>query len=317
MPGRPLGYNATMTLQQLRYLIAIAEHGSINAAATNLYASQSNLSTAVADLERELGITIFTRSNRGVTLTNDGTELLGYARQVIEQADMLEERYASAGRSAQSRLAISSQHYYFSVQAFTMTVDEFEGSEYDFVLRECATGEIIEDVSTFRSEAGILYLDDFNARVLGHAFDEANVVFAPLFRAKPHVFVGTQHPLADRAILTAEDLADYPRYSFEQGTMNSFYYAEEPLSFLPHKKNIRYSDRGTLTNLLTHYTGYTLSTGVLSEEMLAGIVSIPLKTDVEMQVGYIMHAERKPSRLLDRYIENLKALVGESPTVSS
>ncbi len=306
-----------MTLQQLRYLIAIAEHGSINAAATRMYASQSNLSTAVADLERELGITIFTRSNRGVTLTNDGTELLGYARQVIEQADMLEERYAAAGKSTQSRLAISSQHYYFSVQAFTMTVDAFEGEEYDFILRECATGEIIHDVSTFRSEAGILYTDDFNMRVLSHAFEEANVTFSPLFRAKPHVFVGAHHPLATREMLTTDDLAEYPRYSFEQGTMNSFYYAEEPLAFLPHKKNIRYSDRGTLTNLLTHYTGYTLSTGVLSEEMLAGIVSIPLETNVEMQVGYIMHKERKPSFLLDRYIANLRSLVGEDPTVSS
>ena len=313
-----------MTLQQLRYLIAIAEYGSINAAANNMYASQSNLSTAVQDLEQELGITIFTRSNRGVTLTNDGTELLAYARQVIEQADMLEERYVSGSGRRSARLAVSSQHYYFSVQAFTLTCEEFTSEEagasaspeeYDFVLRECATGEIIEDVRTFRSEIGILYVDDFNSRVLTHAFAEANVTFTQLFEAQPHVFVGAHHELAGRELLTFDDLEPYPRYSFEQGTNNSFYYAEEPFAALTHKKNIRYSDRGTLTNLLTHYDGYTLSTGVLSEEMLSGIVSIPLDTDLRMRVGYIMHAERRPSRLLERYIANLHAVIEANPTV--
>lgn len=309
-----------MTLQQLRYLIAIAEYGSINAAANSLFASQSNLSTAIHDLEAELGITIFTRTNRGVTPTNDGTELLGYARQVIEQADMLSVRYGlDAPRvglregATTARLAISSQHYYFSVQAFVMTAEEFGGDAYDFILRECATGQIIDDVRTFRSEAGILYTDNFNRRVLQRAFDEARVVFTPLFTAQPHVFVGAGHPLAGRELLTVEDLEPYPRYSFEQGRENSFYYAEEPLAQLPHGKNIRYSDRGTLTNLLTHYDGYTLSTGVLSEEMLSGIVSIPLKTDELMEVGYIMHAERRAGPLLERYIDNLKKIIREAP----
>ncbi len=305
-----------MTLQQWRYLIAVAEYGSINAAAHSLYASQSNLSTAIKELESELGITIFTRSNRGVALTNDGTELLGYARQVVEQADMLEDRYA-LGDVARARLAISTQHYAFSVQAFMNTVDQFPGDEYDFILRECATGQIIDDVRTFRSEAGVLYPDDFNKRVLAKALADAGIAYTPLFEARVHVFVGQHHPLAQRSLLSAEDLAAYPRYSFEQGTTNSFYYAEEPFSYLPHKKNIRISDRGTLTNLLIYHSGYTLSTGVLSEEMHAGIVSIPLDTDATMQVGYIMHGERKPSALLESYIANLRNVVKDNPTVEA
>ena len=303
-----------MTLQQLRYLIAIAEYGSINAAAGNLYASQSNLSTAIKELEQELKITVFTRSNRGVSLTNDGTELLGYARQVIEQADMLETRYAQ-NKPTQLRLAVSTQHYAFSVQAFVNVVESCEGEEYDFILRERATGEIIEDVRTFRSEVGVLYTDSFNQRVLQKAFDDANVTYAPLFDAHVHVFVGEHHPLAGAALLKPEDLADYPRYSFEQGTENSFYYSEEPLSYLPHRRNIRISDRGTLTNLLTSYNGYTLSTGVLSAEMHSGIVSIPLDAAETMQVGYIMHSERRPSKLLLRYIEELHSVIRKNPTV--
>ena len=270
-----------MTLQQLRYLIAIAEYGSINAAAQNLYASQSNLSTAIKELEQELGITVFTRSNRGVTLTNDGTELLGYARQVIEQADMLEMRYADKG-STHLRLAVSTQHYAFSVQAFVNVVEGCKGEEYEFILRESTTAEIIDDVRTFRSEVGILYTDDFNRRVLQKAFDDADVAYAPLFDARVHVFVGEHHPLAGKALLRPDDLADYPRYSFE---------------------------------LLTSYNGYTLSTGVLSAEMHSGIASIPLDADETMQVGYIMHNERRPSDLLLRYIDELHAIIGADPTV--
>ncbi len=305
-----------MTLQQLRYLIAIAEYGSINTAAQNLYASQSNLSTAVKELERELGITVFTRSNRGVTLTNDGTELVGYARQVIEQADMLESRYANNPKRS-LRLAASTQHYSFSVEAFVNVVESCEGSEYEFILRETNTSAIIEDVRTFRSEIGILYLDTFNHRVLQKAFHDAGVAFTPLFDAGVHVFVSETHPLASRQSLRPEDLKDYPRYSFEQGANNSFYYSEEPLSSLPHARTIRISDRGTLTNLLTSHNGYTLSTGVLSAEMQSGIASIPLDVDETMRVGYIMHEERRPSALLTRYIEQLRAIIQSNPTVTS
>ncbi len=306
-----------MTLQQLRYLVAIAEYGSINAAATNLFASQSNLSTAVRDLEREFGITIFTRSNRGVTPTNEGTELLGYARQVLEQADMLENRYHK-GANSQLRLAVSTQHYSFSVEAFIKTAEDCSAkAEYDFILRETSTGEIIADVANFRSEIGILYTDDFNRRVLDKAMNDADLEFHPLFAADAHVFVGENHPLAAKNVISTKDLEEYPRYSFEQGTENSFYYAEEPLSHLPHKRIIRFSDRGTLTNLLTSFNGYTLSTGVLSPEMLSGIVSIPLDSDVEMRVGYLMHRERKPSELLLAYIENLRDIIKSNPTVKS
>ncbi len=306
-----------MTLQQLRYLVAIAEYGSINAAATNLFASQSNLSTAVRDLEREFGITIFTRSNRGVTPTNEGTELLGYARQVLEQADMLENRYTGHG-STQVRLAVSTQHYAFSVEAFIKTIEDCSGqSEYDFVLREAATGQIISDVATFRSEIGILYTDSFNQRVLEKAFEDANLEFHPLFDADAHIFVGENHPLAGKDIVQPEELEEWPRYSFEQGTENSFYFSEEPLAHLPHKRVIRMSDRGTLTNLLTSFNGYTISTGVLSPEMLRGIVSIPLNADAHMHIGYLIHRERKPSSLLLAYIANLHEIIKGNPTVES
>ena len=298
-----------MTLQQLRYLIAIAECGSISAAAHQLYVSQSSLSVAVKDVERETGITIFQRSNRGITLTSDGVELLGFARQVVEQADLMEARYSRTSEPVAQRLAISSQHYAFCVESFLAFAAEYEGSGYSFTLRETRTSEIIDDVGAFRSDIGILYLSTFNRRVLMRAFEEAGLEFTTLFTAHPHVFVGEHHPLAGAAKLTIDDLDPYPRYSFEQGNTNSFHYAEEPFAELPHQKKITISDRGTLSNLLAHHNGYTVSTGVLSSEMHTGIVAVPLETDEIMDVGYIVSSERTLSDLAQRYIEKLRLII--------
>ncbi|MDO4807493.1 MAG: LysR family transcriptional regulator [Coriobacteriales bacterium] len=305
-----------MTLQQLRYLIAIAEYGSINAAAYNLYASQSNLSTAIRDLERELKINIFKRSNRGVTLTSEGTELLGYARQVVEQVNMLENRYTK-GDAGRMRLAVSAQHYAFSVQAFVDVIQQCNTDDYEFVMRETSTGQIIDDVGSFRSEIGILFVDDFNKRVLHKAFEDASLTFHPLFDAQIHVFVGESHPLASHEVVEPEELEPWPYLTFEQGSYNSFYFSEEPLSYLPHRRLIRVSDRGTITSLLTHHNGYLLSTGVLSDEMQTGIVSIPLNTDKRMRVGYLIHKERKPGYLLQSYIKRLSDIVRNNPNVQA
>lgn len=300
-----------MTLQQLRYLIAIANHGSISAAAHTLYVSQSSLSVAVRDIERETGVTIFERSNRGITLTSDGVELLGYARQVVEQADLMAQRYSGRGdKGGQAqRLAITSQHYAFVVEAFLELAEEYEGDVYNFSLRETRTSEVIEDVRDFRSDLGVLYLSSFNESVIGHALEDANLSFNLLFSAQPHIFVSDSHPLASRTEVTLDDLVPYPRYAFEQGNANSFFYAEEPFAELPHDKRIAVSDRGTLSNLLAHHNGYTISTGVLSSEMYTGIASVPLQTKELMRVGYIVHNERQLSDLAQRYIEKLSLFV--------
>ena len=206
-----------MTLQQLRYLIAIANHGSISAAAHTLYVSQSSLSVAVRDIERETGVTIFERSNRGITLTSDGIELLGYARQVVEQADLMEQRYSGRGGEAAQKLSITSQHYAFVVEAFLELAEEYEGTSYNFSLRETRTSEVIEDVRDFRSDLGVLYLSTFNESVIGHALSDANLSFNLLFTAQPHVFVSDKHPLASRTEVTVEDLEDYPPLRLRTG----------------------------------------------------------------------------------------------------
>lgn len=310
--------HTNISLQQLRYIIEVAECGSINAASQQLYVSQPTLSATIKDTEQELGISIFNRTNRGITLTSEGTEFIGYARQILEQFDLFEARYSNTHNSSSGRLAISSQHYAFCVEAFVDLAEEYNEKEYDFSLRETRTADIIDDVKDYRSELGIIYLSDFNSKVLTKAFSDAGLTFVPLFQAHPHIFVGKQHPLAQRKRVTPDDLQDYPRYSFEQGTNNSFFFSEEPLSHLPHRQNITYSDRGTLTNLLTNHNGYTITTGVRSGEMgQSNIVAIPLEVDETMTVGYVCHDSRPLSTLAKRYLEKLRARIEANPTVST
>ncbi len=310
--------HTNISLQQLRYIIEVAECGSINAASQQLYVSQPTLSATIKDTEQELGISIFNRTNRGITLTSEGTEFIGYARQILEQFDLFEARYSNTHNSSSGRLAISSQHYAFCVEAFVDLAEEYDEKEYDFSLRETRTADIIDDVKDYRSELGIIYLSDFNSKVLTKAFSDAGLTFVPLFQAHPHIFVGKQHPLAQRKSVTPDDLQDYPRYSFEQGTNNSFFFSEEPLSHLPHRQNITYSDRGTLTNLLTNHNGYTVTTGVRSGEMgQSNIVAIPLEVDETMTVGYVCHESRPLSTLAKRYLEKLRARIEANPTVST
>ena len=202
------------------------------------------------------------------------------------------------------------------MQAFINIVNACEADAYDFTFRETRTSEIIRDVQEFRSDIGLLFLNDFNERALTRVMEDADLHFTQLFEAAPHVFVSAQHPLAGKASLKLSDLDEYPRYSFEQGTTNSFHFAEEPLAALPHSRNITYSDRGTLTNLLIRGKGYTLSTGVLSSEMEQEIVAIPLETNETMRVGYIMHGERKPTELVQRYIEELESIISGSALVT-
>ena len=299
-----------MTLQQLRYFVAVANKGSISAAAHNLYTSQSNLSGSVSELERELGIEVFNRSNRGVTLTAEGIELLGYARQVLEQVSMLEARYTE-GSASKKRLAISTQHYAFAVQAFLDIVDTCKSQGFDLTLRETTTREVIDDVASFRSNVGILYLSSFNERVICKALADACLSFDPLFTSHVHAFVRTAHPLTVRKRLLLEDLEPYPCYSFDQGTANSFYFAEEPLSYLHHRQTVSISDRATLTSLLESTDGYTLSTGVLMPKMQQGVISIPVETDETMQVGVVTHQDRKPDELMAVYLERLESIVNK------
>lgn len=300
-----------MTLQQLKYVIEVARSRSISKAAQNLFISQPSLSNALKELETEIGIMIFMRTNKGIIITTEGAEFLGYARQVVEQAELLENRYSNT-QSLQQHFSVSAQHYAFAVSAFVRLLKEYNRDEYEFTLRETKTYEIIEDVKNLRSEIGILYVNDFNKKVIHKFLREGNLLFQKLFEAKPHVFISSRNPLAEQDFVTLTDLLPYPYLSFEQGNYNSFYFSEEILSTISRPKNITVSDRATLFNLLIGLNGYTISTGVISHELNSkDIVSIPLLVDERITVGYITHKNVKQSPLASIYIEYLKETIAD------
>ncbi|WP_282936846.1 LysR family transcriptional regulator [Paenibacillus sp. RC67] len=294
-----------MTLQQLKYVIEVANRGSMNEAAKRLFISQPSLSNAIKDLEEELCITIFERTNKGISLSKEGAEFLGYARQVIEQAELLEGRYLNAKPSPQ-HFSVSTQHYAFAVNAFVNLVREYGHDEYELALRETKTHEIIQDVKSQRSEIGILYLNEFNSNVINRLLKDANLQFTALFMAKPHIFISVNNPLAKQSVVTIDQLQDYPYLSFEQGEYNSFHFSEEILSTLSHPKSIRVNDRATLFNLLIGLNGYTISTGVLSADLNGNeIIPVPLDCDETIHVGWICHKNAALSKLALAYIEAL------------
>lgn len=298
-----------MTIQQMRYVIKIVECGSITEASRQLFISQPSLSAAVKEVEIEFNIEIFHRTTRGITLTQDGMEFLSYARQIVEQTQLLEQRYTNKKPSKQL-CSVSTQHYAFAVNAFVNLISDMGADEYEFTLRETRTYEIIEDVANFRSEVGIIYFSEFNEKVLQKLLKENHLNFSPLFEALPHVFLSTKHPLSKKEYVFLEELDDYPFLAFEQGTNNSFYFSEEILSTIPRKKTIHVSDRATLFNLLIGLNGYTICTGVLNSNLNGdNIVSVELKTDERMKVGFISNKKVPLSLTVRDYIEELKKII--------
>lgn len=298
-----------MTIQQLKYFVEVVNCSSINKAAEHLFISQPSLSNAMRDLENEIGAELLLRTPKGISLTAEGTEFLGYARQVVEQMSLLEQHYGQ--RKPPRRLcSISTQHYAFAVSAFVNMVKRADAEEYEYTLREARTYEIVRDVKALRSELGILYRNDFNRKVIDKLLLENQLVFHPLFVARPHVFVSAANPLAARPFVTLEDLEGYPRLSFEQGENNSFYFSEEILSTEYCKKQIYVGDRATVFNLIIGLNGYTISTGVLSADLNGdNITAVPLRVDDAIEVGWISHRDIRLSRQAALYLEELRAVV--------
>ena len=295
-----------MTLQQLRYVTMVAETGTITEAANRLYISQPSLTNAIHELEKEMNIVIFNRTNKGISLSREGEDFLGYARQILEQAAILEDKYKGNG-GGKKQYCVSTQHYSFAVNAFVDLIKEYGQDECDFSLRETQTYEIIEDVARLRSEIGILFLNDFNEAVINKILKSYDLEFHQLYVAKPHVFISRKHPLAGKDRIINEELEEYPYLSFEQGEHNSFYFSEEVFAAVERKKNIRVRDRATLFNLLIGLNGYTVCSGVIDKKLNGkDIIAVPLADENDMRIGYITHRKGMLSRLGNTYLEAIK-----------
>ena len=294
-----------MTLAQLKYVITVAEAKSMNEAAKQLFISQPSLSSAIRELEEEIGIEVFRRSNKGVSVTPEGEVFVGYARQVVEQYHLIETKYIEK-KNMKKKFGVSTQHYTFAVKAFVEMVKQFGMEEYEFAIYETKTYEVIENVKNFKSEVGILYINDFNQKILNKLFIEYGLEFHPILDCHIYVYMWKGHPLADRTEITLEELEDYPCLSFDQGTNNTFYFAEEVLSTYHYKQLIKANDRATLLNLMIGLNGYTLCSGIICEELNGSdYCAIRLKADEIMTIGYLSRKGVAISSLGQKYIEEL------------
>lgn len=294
-----------MTLTQLKYAVTVAGEQSMNSAAKKLFVSQPSLSNAIRELESEIGIEIFRRTNRGIVVTPEGEEFIGYARQVTEQCELMETKYVTKEK-IKRKFGVSMQHYTFAVNAFVEMVKQFGMEKYEFAVRETKTYEIIEDVKNFKSEIGILYVNDFNRKVLYKLFNEYELEFHELLCCSIYVYLWKGHPLAKQQEITMKELEEYPCLSFEQGNYNSFYFAEEVLSNYQYKQLIKANDRATLLNLMVGLNGYTLCSGIICEELNGSdYCAVKLESDEVMSIGYLKRKGIALSELGQKYVEEL------------
>lgn len=294
-----------MTLQQLKYALTIADCGSMNEAAKQLFISQPSLSETMKELETEIGLDIFLRSNRGIVITPEGEEFLGYARQVTEQFGLLQSKYID--KKVKEKFSVSTQHYTFAVKAFVETVKQIGMEQYEFAVHETTTTSVIENVKNFKSEIGVLYENDFNEKVLNKMFKENGLEFVELFSCDTFVYLWSGHPLAKQDVITMEELDEYPCLSFDQGKNNSLYLAEEMKSTYEYRRLIKANDRATLLNLMIGLNAYTLCSGIICEDLNGNdYKAVPLKETEKMRIGYIKRKGAKVSHIGELYIEELK-----------
>lgn len=294
-----------MTLQQLKYALTIADCGSMNEAAKQLFISQPSLSETMKELETEIGLDIFLRSNRGIVITPEGEEFLGYARQVTEQFGLLQSKYID--KKVKEKFSVSTQHYTFAVKAFVETVKQIGMEQYEFAVHETTTISVIENVKNFKSEIGVLYENDFNEKVLNKMFKENGLEFVELFSCDTFVYLWSGHPLAKQDVIIMEELDEYPCLSFDQGKNNSLYLAEEMKSTYEYRRLIKANDRATLLNLMIGLNAYTLCSGIICEDLNGNdYKAVPLKETEKMRIGYIKRKGAKVSHIGELYIEELK-----------
>ncbi|MDE6592107.1 MAG: LysR family transcriptional regulator [Oscillospiraceae bacterium] len=294
-----------MTLQQLSYAIAISEAGSMNKAAEQLYIAQPSLTASVKELEKEIGISIFNRGARGITLTADGVEFIAYARQVYQQYLILQEKYTGGG--IKRKFGVSAQHYSFAVQAFVEMVAEFNTHEYEFAIRETKTANVINDVSSLKSEIGIIYLSNFNRHVITRLLENNHIEFTHLIDCDIFAYLWKGHPLAGKSSVSVEQLKEYPCLTFEQGDKSSFYFAEEIIDTSEFARVVKVSDRSTALNLIQGLSGYTFCSGIICNELNGEYTAVPIDNATDaMEIGYITKKNTIISGIGEIYIEKLK-----------
>ena len=295
-----------MNINQIKYVLAVANSSSMREASTRLYISQPALSASIHELEEELGILIFERTNKGISLTDEGREFISYAQKAVGQYEILEDRYLSKD-SGKERFSVSTQHYNFSIKAFTDTIRSMEPEKYVFSIHETKTKEVLEDVQSLKSEIGIISFSSSNENVIKKLFKDYQLEFVPLVKRDTYIYVWKNHKFASRKTISLAELKEYPCVSFDQTNDGSFYLTEEAMADYDFDKMIKSDDRATTMEIIAELGGYSVGSGMLSgdDAILKGLVSIKLKEEDPLIIGYITRKGITLSAYGKKYVEEL------------
>ncbi|MCR5144134.1 MAG: LysR family transcriptional regulator [Lachnospiraceae bacterium] len=295
-----------MNISQIKYVLEVAKSSSISKAATRLYISQPALSTSIKELEDELGILLFERTSKGIRLTDEGREFVSYAKKVSSQFELMEDRYLSQNDNKE-RFSVSTQHYNFAIKAFTDVIKDADPQRYEFSIHETKTMNVLEDVKELKSQVGIISFSEDNKAVLKKLMKEYGLKFVPLMVRETYIYVWKDHEFAGRKEISLDDLRDYPCVLFDQSDDSNFYLTEEAMADYDFAKLIKSDDRATTMEIISELHGYSIGSGMLSEDnaILKGMIAIKLKEEDPLTIGYIVRENSKLSKYGEDYIARL------------
>ncbi len=302
-----------MTLLQMSYLLETERCGSINRAAQSLFISQSALSNAIAEVERELGITVFHRSNRGITLTDEGRELLSQITPIVERSRKISRYYSERKAENRVHLSIAAQRYPFCVKAFVEFLRMVEEPRAEVRLKEMEMSAVIGEVSAQQSDLGIIFLSDLTEHFILRILQEKHLTFTPLVSLRPHVFMRKEHPLAGQQTVTMEQLRRYPSVAFTQADSNLNYAEEVVVGTAADFDQVVYvSDRATIYSVIAHTNCVSTGSGVLPEGFgHEQVIAVPLQSQQEMRLGYITLQGVPLSDKGQEFVEILRKIMAE------
>lgn len=295
-----------MNINQLRYVLEVASSSSMREASTKLYITQPALSSSIKELEQELGITIFERTNKGISLSTEGREFVTYAKKAVSQYEILEDKYLSSD-GHKERFSVSTQHYNFAIKTFTKVIEKTDPERYEFSIRETKTEDVLNDVSDLKSEIGIISFSSSNESIIKKLFKDLYLEFTPLMIRDTYIYLWKDHPFADRKELSIDDMKDYPCVSFDQTNEGNFYISEEALADRSFDKAIKTDDRATTLEIIAETGGYSIGSGMLSQKdsILRGLVSVKMKEEDPLTIGFIKRKGSLLSKYGEAYVSEL------------
>ena len=290
-----------MNIQQLRYVVAIANRGTFREAAEKMYVSQPSLSISVRDLEKDLGFKIFRRTSSGTFLTRRGMEFYEKAQELVKGFDVFQNQYANP-EEEKDEFSIASQHYDFlppTITAFSERYPDYK----NFRIFESTTVQILDEVAQGHSEIGIIYLNNQNQQGIIQRIEKLGLEVIELIPFHTHIYLREGHPLAEKEELVMEDLADLPTVRFTQEKDEYLYYSENFVDTSASSQMFNVTDRATLNGILERTDAYATGSGFLDSDSVNGITVIRLKDNLDNRMVYVKREEVELSQAGTLFVE--------------